>query len=384
MTSSSMPTQDFIFSRMDRWKNTGLSRWPSFTEQDHVIRELHFELTYRCNLKCVMCDLWDQEIKDTTKIPLELTPADIRAFVERSEKLADVEIVVLSGGETFLRRAVVDLVDFFSARFPKASIGILSNLLDENLVRARLEEIFRRGRPNLWIGSSMDGLEASHDRVRGEPGAWRRMVRTIEGLRRDYPSLPLSLTFTLTPINHKDLLAVHDLAERWNCGFGAQFVVQKEGTDVFAWKKDQLAEVERQVRVIIDRLCREGDAMGHLFRDEPEKAKWLWARLYYWRTLIDYGRRPDRYFKPCLAGRRYAMVDPWGNVSFCSPHKKKPIGNVRDTPFDVMWENDRARRLRRHIDDGKCDCWLMCTANPVIDRMLDLAFSPGTGVPAAV
>ncbi len=383
MSRASSSSQSFVFSKMDRWKEEGLSRWPAFTEEDKVIRELHFELTYRCNLKCVMCDLWEQEIKDATKIPLELSVPEIRRFVTSSEKLSRLEIVVLSGGETFLKGEVVDLVEFFTAHSPRASVGILSNLLNEKLVRARLSEIFRRCSPRLWIGTSMDGLGPAHDRVRGEAGSWDRMRETLQNLRRDYPDMPLSITFTLTPLNYRDLLPIHDLAQEWGCGFGAQFVVQKEGTAVFRWTPEQLAEVARQVDVIVDRLLREGDAMGHIFRGQSEQAKWLWARLYYWRTMLEYGRKPGRYFKPCLAGRRYAMVDPWGNVSFCSPHKKKPIGNVREAPFDVLWENDRARRLREHIDAGKCDCWLMCTANPVIDRVLDLAL-PSPATPVAV
>lgn len=384
MSRAPFPSQQFVFSQMDKWKTLGTSRWPSFTAQDEVIRELHFELTYRCNLKCVMCDLWEQEIKDTTKIPLELTVEDIRRFVTASEKLKDIEIVVLSGGEAMLKPEVVDLVEFFTHQTPKASVGILSNLLHEDLVRRRLDEIFKRCAPKLWIGTSMDGVGPTHDRVRGEAGAWDRMMKTIEGLRRDYPKLDLSITYTMTPLNHRELLAVHDLAAKLKCGFGAQFVVQKEGTDVFRWKKEELDEVARQVGVIVDRLCAAEDAMGRIFRNEADQSKWLWARLFYWRTLVDYGYKPARYFEPCLAGRRYAMLDPWGNISFCSPHKKKPIGNVRETPFDEIWRNDKSARLRKHIDALKCDCWLMCTANPVIDRVLDLALPSPAPVAASV
>jgi radical SAM protein with 4Fe4S-binding SPASM domain len=367
------PTQRFVYAQMDRWKAEGLSRWPTFTGDDEVIRELHFELTYRCNLKCVMCDLWEQEIKDTTKIPLELTVPEIRRFVGASRKLDKLQVVVLSGGEAMLKNEVVDLVEYFTAQSPQASVGILSNLLNEDLVRRRLEEIHRRCAPRLWIGTSMDGVGPTHDRVRGETGAWDRMIKTIESVRRDFPKVDVSITYTMTPLNYRELLAVHDHAEKLGCGFGAQFVVQKEGTDVFRWKPEQLDEVARQVDVIVERLCRGADAMGRLFRGEAHDAKWLWARLYYWRTLVDYGYKPARYFEPCLAGRRYAMLDPWGNISFCSPHKKKPIGNVRERAFDEIWEGEKSRRLRQHIDAQKCDCWLMCTANPVIDRVLDLA-----------
>ena len=30
------------------------------------------------------------------------------------------------------------------------------------------------------------------------------------------------------------------------------------------------------------------------------------------------------------------------------------FGNIRETPFDDLWTGDRARQIRRHIDEGKC------------------------------
>ncbi|HRY29741.1 MAG TPA: radical SAM protein [Elusimicrobiota bacterium] len=373
MKKPNATVKEFIYPKLDRWKDSGLARWPVFTADDEVLRELHFELTYRCNLKCRICDLWGQERQDSTKVSLEMGADEIKRFVRGSKKLSRLEVLVLSGGEPLLKNDAVELVDFFTAHSPSASIGILSNLSNEELIRARLDEIFSRCAPRLWVGTSMDGIGPVHDKMRGAPGSWDRMVKTIAFLRERYPSVDVSITYTMTPHNYRELTAVHDWAEAHKCGFGAQYVVQKEGTEVFRWTRAQLGEVSRQVDALVDRLCRQADAVGHIYRDEADKLKWLWARLYYWRTLVDYGFEPKRYFPPCLAGRRYAMLDPWGNVSFCSPHKKKPVGNVRETPFDVLWENDKARRLREHIDAGRCDCWLMCTANPVIDRLLALA-----------
>jgi len=370
--------RDFVFPKMDIWKETGLSRWPVFDEKDRVIRELHFELTYRCNLKCRMCDLWGQGAADPTKIELELSFDEIRRFVDGSRRLGDVQVVVLSGGESLLRADLADIVSYFTTKMPNASVGILTNLSSEALLRSRLEEIFKKCRPNLWLGSSIDGIGEMHDRVRGVPGSYDRMMKTIAMVKKDYPKMDVSLTYTLLPENYRHFLPTYELAEKIGCHYGAQFVVQKEGTDVFRWTRKQLDEISADIDQVIDRLLTEHDAMGRIFRGESADSQWLWTRLFYWRILKQYGDRPRRYIKPCLAGRRYAMLDPWGNVSFCSPHKKKPVGNIRETDFDALWDGDKARRLRGHIDEGRCDCWLMCTANPVLDKIMQLACSsPG-------
>ena len=134
------------------------------------VRELHIELTHRCNLKCVMCEHWEMEHLDPGSVKREMDLAKIKALVSGSRTLDGVTGVAVTGGEPWLRADFVDIVAFLCERFPAASVIVLSNFWNTGHIRLKLNELKARG-ARLRLGSSLDGLEKTHDAVRGEKGA---------------------------------------------------------------------------------------------------------------------------------------------------------------------------------------------------------------------
>jgi len=92
----------------------------SYTHNNLFPEELHLELTYRCNSKCIMCDLWDFYRRNPSfKIKDELNLDEIKKFVEISKYLQNIKTVLFSGGEPFLRKDFVKICGFFSQWYPK-------------------------------------------------------------------------------------------------------------------------------------------------------------------------------------------------------------------------------------------------------------------------
>jgi molybdenum cofactor biosynthesis enzyme MoaA len=60
-----------------------------------------FIVTWRCNLRCFMCDVWKKTDHD------DMTPAEAGAIFKQFPKL---DTLRLTGGEPFLRRDFDDLV----------------------------------------------------------------------------------------------------------------------------------------------------------------------------------------------------------------------------------------------------------------------------------
>jgi len=65
-----------------------------------------------------------------------------------------------------------------------------------------------------------------------------------------------------------------------------------------------------------------------------------------------------------VAGRRFTSISPEGKVYFCPILKNMIVGDLRDRPFDEIWNGREAGELRKKIDKGFCDCWLNCTIYP--------------------
>jgi len=332
--------------------------------------ELHLELTYNCNSKCIMCDLWDYHQR-TPQPNRELSFDEIKSFVGESRLLQKPKVVVLSGGEPFLRNDIVDLCGFFSKQLPQSSIGILTNGINTDVILNKTKDIVNRFQPHsLWLGSSLDGIGQEHDRIRGVPGAFAGLYKTISQCRKELPFIKLSVNFTLTPYNVDQLLPAKRFADSEGLDFFAQFVVPKQAREEFIWKPQDLDRVNKEIMQIIQEIISKIGPGGSIDSPEKIKDKYLISQLYYWSHLVKYQTNPQRFFKKCVAGSKFAMLNPYGDCYFCPGHKNSSIGNVREQKFDSLWTSEKAQHMRSFIEDGNCHCWLVCTVFPVLEKAL--------------
>ncbi len=332
--------------------------------------ELHIELTYNCDSKCIMCDLWDYN-KRTAKIGKELTKEEIGSLIKNSSYLKRVKTVVLSGGEPFLRKDITDICGIILKYLPDVSLTILTNGLNTEVIINKTKEILRKYSPkSICLGSSLDGLGDIHDYIRGKKGAFLSLEETIKRCKSELPEVNLALTFTLTPYNFKHLLPAKEFANKHKISFYAQFVVPKTIRGRFKWTNSYFKKITDDIYSILNSFIEEYNTEDFLkniqeesFDNEPL------AKFYYWGNLVRYQKTPKRYFKKCIAGSRFAMLNPFGDVFFCPILKDRIIGNIREENFDKVWMSDKAKRVRDYIDEEDCHCWLVCIVFPLLDEV---------------
>ncbi|MHB9154493.1 MAG: radical SAM protein [Endomicrobiales bacterium] len=341
-----------------------LERYGSFLQANAVPqevaamppRELHLELTYRCNTACVMCNLRYLEKKGE-----ELTAEEIARMVEGSTLLRFISFVVLSGGEAWLREDLAVLVKYFKDRFPQGNILILSNLSDPALAVENLEKIKKEaGLDRVSVGSSLDGLGQAHDRMRGRAGSFEALKRSLETLREKYPEIFFSLNFTLTPDNVAQMLPVFNWCRENRYHISYQVMVQKKETRRFEWDAAQFETVEAQIDEIIARTCADA-GITDSFESRLLANEGLLSLLLSYHYIPRYLKERKRYFPNCPCGEKYAMLDPSGNLYFCPVHKDRIAGSVRDRRFDELWLSGETGAIRRFFNEKKCHCWLTCT-----------------------
>jgi MoaA/NifB/PqqE/SkfB family radical SAM enzyme len=347
--------------------NKGKSGLPPHSDPTNELEELHFELTYQCNQKCVMCNIWNRYQLNPSLKNEELTFDEIKRFVENSEYLKKIKLVILSGGEPFLRDDIVDLCGYFSKRYPNLSLGILSNLFHTRLTLEKLQEINDLYHPSdLWIGSSLDGLNEKHDEIRGVNGAFNALTKTIQVMRSKLPNVRISLNFTLTPRNYRELLPAFRFAKDWGMDFSAQFAVPWENAETYSWNLEILEEIEEKLDIILQEIIEDYRARGILQEMTESIDIGLLSKIYYWKGLTLYQKNPQRFFKRCVAGAKFAIFSPNGDLYFCPILKDRIVGNIRDYNyyFDTLWISNAGNRIREFINRGNCHCWLNCTIYP--------------------
>lgn len=302
----------------------------------------------------------------------ELTLDEIRRFVEESRYLQNAKTVVLSGGEPFLRQDIVDICGFFTKRMPDSSIGILTNALNTDRIVEKTKSILDKANPrSLWLGSSLDGLGSGHDVIRGTDGAFLSFSKTVQRCKKELPQVKLSATFTITPYNIDQLVPAKRFSDSEGINFYAQFVVPKEARGAFNWTPKTLNIAEKEIMKIIRDLIGNRNEESILDSLGQAKDKDMISKLYYWSHLLRYQTNPQRFFKKCVSGAKFAMFNPYGDLFFCPNHKASSIGNIKDDRFDNLWMSEKAKNMRSFIQDGTCHCWLVCIVFPVLEKALN-------------
>lgn len=130
-----------------------------------------WELTLRCNLACSHCGSRAGAPRQD-----ELSTAEALDLVEQ---LAEVGItdITLEGGEAFLRKDVYEIVRAIRQNGMSCSLltggwGVSRKMAD------RLAEAGVR-----WGACSLDGLEATHDRIRGRKGSYQHVLQTLSNFK---------------------------------------------------------------------------------------------------------------------------------------------------------------------------------------------------------
>ncbi|MCD6241352.1 PTO1314 family radical SAM protein [Candidatus Bathyarchaeota archaeon] len=122
------------------------------------------KVTYRCNLRCVMCPFWKRKepeltLKEEKKILVKL-------------RQAGVCLIAFEGGEPLLREDIAQILAF------SRSLGMHISLVTNGmLLKARVDEIAEYINGVIYV--SIDGLEHTHDKIRGVRGCFKNAIEGI-------------------------------------------------------------------------------------------------------------------------------------------------------------------------------------------------------------
>lgn len=164
---------------------------------DGVPLVVGWELTLACNLQCLHCGSSAKFAR-----PDELTLEESVAICDQFQTLL-VREVDFTGGEPLLRRGWAEI----ATRLVKK--GISTNLLTNGLLldQDKIAEIEDAGIG--CVGISLDGLEGTHDYIRGHEGLFNKVLGAIE--RTHKSNLRLSVITTACGVNLDELPLLLDL-----------------------------------------------------------------------------------------------------------------------------------------------------------------------------
>lgn len=165
------------------------------TSEQYRVFQIH--PTLRCNLHCLHCySSSGPEVSgqlDATVLERAIDQASGEGFT----------VLGVSGGEPLLYRALPRLLD------QAHGAGMLTTVTSNGMLLDQRRLATLQSRVDL-LAISLDGVRASHDRMRDARGAFDSMVSRLEGVRAS--GIPFGFIFTLTRENVHELEWVADFA----------------------------------------------------------------------------------------------------------------------------------------------------------------------------
>ena len=307
--------------------------------QQGLPKEVCIILTYRCNAKCNMCDVWHYPTKAGEEI-----------IVEDINKLpSGLRFINITGGEPFIRR---DIEDIITAVRKKTNRIVISN---NGFFTDRIVQLCTKY-PDLGIRISTEGLQKTNDAIRGIPDGFDRTLKTLLTLRRMGIN-DIGFGMTVQDMNCKDLMPLYELSD----ALGYEFATATLHNSHYFHKLDNKINDKDMVCNEFSKLIKE------LLKSWSLKK---WYRAYFNYGLMNYiygGKR----FLPCEMGTESCFIDPSGDVLACNGMDVKvPMGNIREKSFEEIWNSAEADNVRNIVRSCQKQCWMVGSAAPVMKKYL--------------
>ena len=298
-------------------------------------------LTYRCPMRCKMCNIWQHP----TRKEEEIKASDLRS-------LPRLKFINLTGGEPFLRDDLEEIIEECYRHTDRIVIST-SGYLDDRVV-----EIAKKF-PKIGIRISIEGLAETNDALRGRDGGFDKGLKTLLRLK-EMGLKDIGFGCTVSNHNSKDMLNLYLLSR----SLGMEFATAAFHNSYYFHKHDNK----------ITNLEEVTDDFRQLIRWQlQEKHPKSWFRAFFNMGLINYIEGKPRLL-PCEAGTSNFFIDPWGEVYPCNGMEKDKwmdsMGNIREKDFEEIWNSEKAAEVREKVRNCPKNCWMVGTVSPVMHKYI--------------
>jgi heme d1 biosynthesis radical SAM protein NirJ len=290
-----------------------------------------WNLVRRCNLTCKHC----YSISADKDFPNELNTEQVFSVMEDLKQFR-VPVLILSGGEPLLRPDIFDIAHHAKEMGFYTALSTNGTLIDES----NIDRIDAVGFD--YLGISIDGIEATHDRFRRMEGAFDASMRGLR-LCRDR-NIKVGLRFTMTQDNADELPQLLELMDRERIDkfYFSHLNYAGRGNknrkdDVFLqttrWAMDLLLERAledarsgRNTEFVTGNNDADGVYMLHwVAKHFPERKAHIQAKLEQWGGNS--------------SGVNISNIDNQGYVHPDTMWWNYNLGNVKERPFSEIWQD---------------------------------------------
>jgi len=282
-----------------------------------------YNVTGRCNMKCVFCEWWKNQIPElSTKKALKAIDAVCSLGIPFFD---------LSGGEPLLRQDLFIIAKRVASHGCLVSMNTNGTLLSESNV-CKVTNNFDT------IVVSLDGPREIHDKIRGVPGTYEKATNGIHLLKKKGVKT-----------------GVNSVATPWNIGILPKFIEELRSFADFVQVQPmhpyppsaKNVPSDQQVSKLIDYLL-------DLKHSDPSFLALPTEFIKGFKQFFA-GKAP----KICHAGELYLAINPEGQLLACPARSDLLLGDMLCDSVDTVLKIRNSEGWRK-ISSCR-GCWLECT-----------------------
>lgn len=289
-----------------------------------------WELTLKCNMRCIHCGSTAGRPRDN-----ELSIDECLRVADDLLEMGSRQVTFI-GGEVFLYPGWEKIARRLSDG--GAQVNIITNAF--HLGKDQVDQIKYAHLCN--VGISLDGMEEKHNYIRNSPDSFKRVLRAFRMLRDE--KIPVGVVTSLLSINYTDLESMYSLLVEngvsvWQIQLATAMGKMGENRDLILdpARIPEVTSFIRRMRGRQEMNVYAGDDIGYY--DENEM--YLRGRpgsIAVWRG--------------CQAGLKALGIDSAGNVKGCeSLYSDEFIeGNLRQESLKEIWCKEGNFAYNRNFD----------------------------------
>jgi MoaA/NifB/PqqE/SkfB family radical SAM enzyme len=311
-----------------------------------------YSVTRRCQSRCKTCYIWKHDSDDDL---------DLDTIERLFRSIGWTYFFNVSGGEPFLRNDLPDIIRLACRFMTPAVIHIPTNAITSDRVVSMTSDILDvidHEAPGtvLTIKPSFDGIGQLHDEIRGIPGNFEKLLKTIKGLKQlqqKYSNLHVGVGTVISKFNADRLGEIIEYSK----GLGVDSYI------------NEIAEEREEFFNLGSGITPDGDSYGKImdvFKEsvlEKMKDMKLLPRITTALRVVYYDLvvrilSEEKQVIPCSAGLMNVHINSDGGIWPCAVLAYKgQMGKVsKEVDFQDVWNSKKAKEIRKSIRRGECAC----------------------------
>jgi sulfatase maturation enzyme AslB (radical SAM superfamily) len=303
-------------------------------------RVIQLPITYRCNSKCVMCNIWKMDWSNEM---------DLQSFKTalKSKLFKKVIAVGINGGEPSFVKQLPEYTEAI-LQLPKLkSLNIISHGFNQKLLLPKLKEMYKRCKlagVKFHVSISLDGVGDVHNKVRGLD-IFKITSSTIDEINNNSKKYCDSFDTGCTVIQQN----VDDLKE-------LDAYVKAKGIPI----KYRLGISNKRIESykILDEFSvfnkQASQSAKEFFYTKIGKESGIYNKFKYFSIYYFLKNNYSKRLLGCMWKDNGVTLDSRGNLYYCAVESKK-IGNILTENGEKVFFSKNNLSYRKSIVEEKCN-----------------------------